>query len=227
MKSGISVGHKEYGINSFECCQLATCANPGLCFHISNPTYYLFHRAVVPSTLEIRGRDREGNWRCPSYKTRQSLALELGLPPLLCGLEEGNQGTGAKFTLPKTSGILCWSTLEKLSRNSCNSHPLPSPASSIACPGPDMTSITLVSASFLNGTLVLFYQKKLYFVDKENACATRNRNVCVPRQGFPPPKFRLILEHTKSFRNNSSWNVACTGTDCTDAVQIIMLVKQS
>lgn len=159
-------------------------------------TYQIQH--ITFSTLEIRGRDREGNWRCPSYKTRQSLALELGLPPLLCGLEEGNQGTGAKFTLPKTSGILCWSTLEKLSRNSCNSHPLPSPASSRACPGPDMTSITLVSASFLNGTLVLFYQKKLYFVDQENACATRNRNVCVPRQGFPPPKFRLILEQSHS-----------------------------
>jgi len=69
---------------------------------VSNPTYYLFHRAVVPSRLEARRRGREGNWRCHSYNTRQSLAFELGLPPLLCGLKEGNQGTEAKFTLPNT-----------------------------------------------------------------------------------------------------------------------------
>lgn len=191
MKSSTSGGHREHDIDkSFECCQLTSCANPGLCFHMSNPTCYLFHRGVVPPKLEIRGRGREGKWRCPSYNTRQSLALELGLPPLLHGLEEGNQGTHAKFTLPKTSDILCWSALQKLWWDSCNSCPVSPTTNITACTGTYMTSISIVCAIILNGTLV--------FVDEENAQATRNRNFCIPRQGFPHQNLDLFW-NTQSY----------------------------
>lgn len=145
-------------LTTLERCQLTSHASPEFCFDIFN----------VASWAEIREKSMEGNWKYPSYNTRQNIDFEMGLPPLLCGLEEGNKELMAN-SLSQVSDLLCWSTSQKLWWDSYNSLP-------------NQWNRTLFDYSqssfcqFPKWNIDTVLPEKVVFVEEKNASETSNRN---------------------------------------------------
>lgn len=88
-----------------------------------------------------------------------------------------------------------------------------------------MTTISLVSASFLNGTLVLFCQKRFYLQRKMHEKQETGTSAFLNR--LPPTQSRKSEQAVVCGPQLLAGGKNRTGTSCTHVVQIIILVKQS